>query len=128
MESASHIYGTRAVLEALQAGEPVDRIYFQKGLQGPLAQKLQNLARKKGVRLSYVPDERLARFRDRNHQGVVATISPITFLDYRILIDQVVAGHKAPLLLHQKQDLRCLTQSNYLQTVYYHHASKHRHH
>ena len=99
MENQSHIYGTRAVLEAIEAGEPVDRIYFQKGLQGPLAQKLQTLARKKGIRLSYVPDERLARFRDRNHQGVVATTSPIVFLDYKELIDQVVEAHETPLLL-----------------------------
>lgn len=99
MEKESHIYGIRAITEALRAGTPVDRIYIQKGLQGGLAQQLQALARKNGIHVSFVPEERLARFRDRNHQGVVATIAAVNFLDYREMIDQVVSGKDAPLLL-----------------------------
>ena len=88
MEKESHIYGARAVMEALKAGEPVDRIYLQKGYNGSLVQELQSHARRKGVHISFVPEERMARFRDRNHQGVVAKISPICFLDYKSLDDR----------------------------------------
>ena len=99
MKEDTYIYGIRAVLEALQAGKAIDRIYLQKGLKGKLAQELQARARKEGVRLSYVPEQRMDRFQDRNHQGVVATVSPVTFLDYQELIDQALSNKEAPLLL-----------------------------
>jgi len=99
MDQETHIYGIRAILEAIQAGKEIDKIYLQKGLQGNLAQQLQAMARKNGVRISYVPEQRLERFRDRNHQGAVATISPVEFLEYQTLIDQVLSQKEAPLLL-----------------------------
>ena len=99
MTEDTHIYGIRAILEAMQAGKEIDKIYLQKGLQGTLAQQLQAKARKNGVRVSYVPQQRLDRFRDRNHQGAVATISPVEFLDYQELTDRVLSEKEAPLLL-----------------------------
>lgn len=99
MDGETHIYGIRAILEAIQAGKGIDKIYLQKGLQGKLAQQLQAKARKDGIRLSYVPQQRLDRFQDRNHQGAVATISPVEFLDYQELTDRVLSEKEAPLFL-----------------------------
>jgi 23S rRNA (guanosine2251-2'-O)-methyltransferase len=99
MEKETHIYGIRAILEAIQSGKTIDKIYLQKGLQGKLSQALETRARKDGIRISYVPEQRLERFRDRNHQGAVATISPVEFLEYQKLIDQVLSEKEAPLLL-----------------------------
>lgn len=99
MNQETHIYGIRAILEAIQAGKTIDKIYLQKGLQGKLSQALETRARKDGIRISYVPEQRLERFRDRNHQGAVATISPVEFLEYQNLIDQVLSEKETPLLL-----------------------------
>lgn len=99
MDQENTIYGIRTVLEALQAGKAIDRIFIQKGLQGPLARDLQALAKKEGVRTSVVPPERFARFRNKNHQGVAATVSPVSLMDYQALIDQVVARKEHPLFL-----------------------------
>jgi 23S rRNA (guanosine2251-2'-O)-methyltransferase len=99
MEQETQIYGIRAVLEALEAGRAIDRIYLDKGLQGALARELQTLAKKKGARLSFVPTQRLERFRDRNHQGVVATISPVRPEEYQPLIDKVIRENEWPLFL-----------------------------
>jgi len=99
MEEPTEIYGLRAVLEALEAGQPIDRIYLEKGVQGSLAREVQIMAKKKGARLSYVPVQRLERFKDRNHQGVVATISPIRLQEYQPLIDQVISETESPLFL-----------------------------
>jgi 23S rRNA (guanosine2251-2'-O)-methyltransferase len=46
MEKTTHIYGTRAVIEALEAGKAIDKIFLQKGYQGAQIQELQSLARK----------------------------------------------------------------------------------
>ena len=48
MEEPTEIYGLRAVLEALEAGQPIDRIYLEKGVQGSLAREVQIMAKKRG--------------------------------------------------------------------------------
>ena len=35
-EQESQIYGIRALIEALKAGKTIDKVFLQKGLQGPL--------------------------------------------------------------------------------------------
>ncbi|MEJ2161946.1 MAG: 23S rRNA (guanosine(2251)-2'-O)-methyltransferase RlmB [Robiginitalea sp.] len=99
MESNPHIYGTRAVIEAIEADKSIDKIFLQKGFLGPRIQELQSKARKKGIRISVVPQERLSRFKDRNHQGVIASISPVKFREFQELIDNVVADVTHPLFL-----------------------------
>ena len=67
---SSQIYGIRAVLEAINAGQPINKIFIQKGLKGDLYKELESSARKSGIGLSYVPVEKLNRLtRNNNHQG-----------------------------------------------------------
>ena len=81
MEKQTYIYGIRAVIEAIEAKETLDKVFIQKGLQGDLIKTLENLIRKQGLNTSYVPVEKLDRLakQHNNHQGVVASISPIEF-------------------------------------------------
>ena len=108
MEKTTKIYGIRAVIEAINTNKTLDKIFVQKGLRGNLFKELEKLARKKGISISYVPIERLNRFTKNNHQGVVASISPITFYNFEELIEKVTASKNAPLflLLNQLSDVR----------------------
>ncbi|WP_411031126.1 23S rRNA (guanosine(2251)-2'-O)-methyltransferase RlmB [Spongiimicrobium sp. 3-5] len=108
MKNTSQIYGIRAVIEAINANEPIDKVFIQKGLQGSLSKELEALIRKLGISSSYVPVEKLNRLTKNNHQGVIANISPITFPDFEELIEEIVAKKKKPLflLLDQLSDVR----------------------
>lgn len=99
MKTSTQVYGLRAVIEAIHAGEPIDKIFIQKGLQGTLFRELEVLIRKNGLTASYVPVEKLNRLTKNNHQGVVALISPIHFHDFETLVAKVLAGPKTPLFL-----------------------------
>ena len=99
MKEQEQIYGIRAILEALQAGKEIDRVYAQQGLQGSLFRELETALKKNNVRLTYVPKERLARLTRENHQGVIALLSPIVYRDFKELIDEVVSGEGTPLFL-----------------------------
>ena len=59
---------------------------------------------------SYVPKERLERFNQRNHQGAVASISPIAFVDLEALLadDPTIEQQGLFLLLDQITDTRNL--------------------
>jgi len=108
MQNKTQVYGIRAIIEAIHADEPIDKVFIQKGLKGDLSKELEGLVRKKGINSSYVPIEKLNRLTKNNHQGVVANISPITFYDLEELVEKVLAEKKAPLflLLDQLSDVR----------------------
>ncbi|QBA64873.1 23S rRNA (guanosine(2251)-2'-O)-methyltransferase RlmB [Muriicola soli] len=99
MSKNTQIYGIRAVIEAIQANEPIDKVYIQKGLKGSLSKELENLVRKAGIPASFVPLEKINKLSQNNHQGVVATISPISFETMESLVDQVLETKDNPLFL-----------------------------
>ncbi|MBD0778189.1 23S rRNA (guanosine(2251)-2'-O)-methyltransferase RlmB [Maribacter sp. ANRC-HE7] len=108
MEKPTQIYGIRAIIEAINAGETIDKIFIQKGLKGDLSKELEGLIRKNGINVSYVPPEKLYRLTKNNHQGVIANISPITFYELETLVEKVIENKEAPLflLLDQLSDVR----------------------
>ena len=108
METSTKIYGIRAVIEAIKSEKSIDKVFLQKGLGGELFQELEALLRKESINTSYVPIQKLNRLTTNNHQGVVATISPIDFHDLDNLVLNVIESGKTPLflLLDQITDVR----------------------
>lgn len=108
MENQTQIFGIRAIIEAINADETIDKVFLQKGLKGSLFTELEALLNKKGINKSYVPIEKLNRLTKGNHQGAVAQISPIAFYDLEELVMQVTESGKTPLflLLDQLSDVR----------------------
>lgn len=108
MEKENQIFGIRAVIEAIQSGTTIDKVFLQSDAQGDLMKDLLKLMKFKKINFSYVPVEKLNRLTPGNHQGAVATISPIEFHDLETLIDKIVESGKMPffLLLDQLSDAR----------------------
>ncbi len=108
MQDQTQIFGIRAVIEAVNAGKNIDKAFLQKGLKGELFSELESLLNKKSINKSYVPIEKLNRLTKKNHQGVVAQISPVEFYNLEHLVLSVVESGKAPLflLLDQLSDVR----------------------
>lgn len=108
MQEQTQIFGIRAVIEAVNAGETIDKVFLQKGLKGDLFGELEAVLRQHSINSSYVPVEKLNRLTKGNHQGVVAQISPIEFHDLEHLVANVMESGKTPLflLLDQLSDVR----------------------
>lgn len=99
MEKEQQIFGIRAIIEAVQAGKEIDKVFVQKDLQGDLMKELLKVLKQNGVNFSYVPVEKLNRLGNRNHQGAVASISPISFADLDELIATLLEENKKPLFI-----------------------------
>ena len=93
------IFGVRAIIECIEANQNIEKVFLLKDQRSPLFKQLENLLREKKVAHSYVPIERLDRFSNKNHQGAVATISPISYRDLEPLIEEVLEKEKAPIFL-----------------------------
>jgi 23S rRNA (guanosine2251-2'-O)-methyltransferase len=108
MQNQTQIFGIRAIIEAINAGKTIDKVFLQKGLKGELFIELESLLNKASINKSYVPIEKLNRLTNKNHQGAVAQISPIEFHDMESLVLNVMESGKTPLflLLDQLSDVR----------------------
>ncbi|HEX3007946.1 MAG TPA: 23S rRNA (guanosine(2251)-2'-O)-methyltransferase RlmB [Bacteroidales bacterium] len=76
-KDTNFIFGLRPVIEAIEAGKDVDKILIKKGLSGELINELYAAIRERQVNYQLVPEEKLNGITRKNHQGVVAFISPV---------------------------------------------------
>ena len=109
MTENTTIFGLRAIIEAIDSGSTLNKVYLQKGLRGSLFFELETRIKKERITTSFVPVEKLDRLsKNKNHQGAVAQISPIAFADLEKLIDDSLEGTTSPLflLLDQVSDVR----------------------
>jgi 23S rRNA (guanosine2251-2'-O)-methyltransferase len=106
-KNISTIFGFRTIIEAINSGKTLEKVYIQKGLSGHLSSELNRLLKKHHISSSYVPVEKLDKLsKYKNHQGVVAKISAIDFYN---LEDVIATGKKENplyLLLDQITDVR----------------------
>ena len=103
----SKIFGIRVVIEAINSGKTISKVYIQKGLSGHLFSELNSLIRQHNFPSSYVPVEKLNTLtKHQNHQGIVATISAVDFHQ----LEDVLTANKSEsplyLLLDQITDVR----------------------
>lgn len=103
------IFGIRAVIEAIQSGKEIDKVYIQEGLRGPLMTELRKTIKKSKTPYVHVPVFKLNKFNNKNHQGVVAFISPIETFELENLIPTFFENkteHPRILILDRISDVR----------------------
>ena len=81
------IFGKRAVFEAIENEVQIDKIFMDRD-----SQYMDNIKRKiieKKIKISFVPVEKLNKLSKNNHQGIVASISPVKTLDIQDLENSI---------------------------------------
>jgi 23S rRNA (guanosine2251-2'-O)-methyltransferase len=99
MENDEYIYGTRAVIEAINTGKTVEKVFIKTGLNNELYQQLLSLIKEFEIAFQFVPLEKINRITRKNHQGVVAFISPIEYTNVEMLLPVIFESGQEPLLL-----------------------------
>ena len=61
MKNDNQIFGIRAIIEAIQSGTIIDKVFIQKETQGDLMRELLKSIKSKNINFSYVPVEKLNR-------------------------------------------------------------------
>lgn len=98
-EKNEMIFGVRAVIEAIQAGKEIDKILIKKDIQSDLARDLFAILKQTSIPVQRVPVERIDRITRKNHQGVVAFISPVTYQHTEDLVPFLFEQGKNPLFI-----------------------------
>ncbi|MBD5182541.1 MAG: 23S rRNA (guanosine(2251)-2'-O)-methyltransferase RlmB [Bacteroidales bacterium] len=99
METSDYIFGLHPVIEAIQAGRTIDKIFLKKDLHGDLAIRLSHLAKDYDIPVQRVPVERLNKITRKNHQGVIAQTSAIDYHKLSDIVPQLFEEGALPFVL-----------------------------
>lgn len=108
MDKSEYIFGTRAVIEAVKNNRTIDKVFIKKGLNNDLFQELYQLLKEYHVAFQFVPIEKINRITRKNHQGVLALLSPVEFHRIETLLPGLFETGVDPfiLVLDQITDVR----------------------
>lgn len=93
------IFGIRAVIEAIQAGSEIDKILVRRDMTSELSRELFTALNGLEVPVQKVPLEKLNRITLKNHQGVIAFISPVTFQHIEDIIPSIYEEGRMPFIV-----------------------------
>jgi 23S rRNA (guanosine2251-2'-O)-methyltransferase len=93
------VVGRKAVMEAMQTGKQLERIYLQATVHGEVIDEIKKLAEINLVPINKVPVEKLNNFNVSNHEGCVALIAKVQYQNLQDVISFVVDKGEVPLFL-----------------------------
>ena len=99
IDKSEMIFGVRAVIEAIQAGKEIDKILVKKDIQSELSKELFAALKGTLIPVQRVPVERINRITRKNHQGVVAFISSVTYQKTEDLVPFLFEEGKNPIFV-----------------------------
>lgn len=99
LEKNDYIYGIRAVIEAAEAGKDFDKVLISNTLQSALAPELMTALKSRGILIQKVPVEKIDRITRRNHQGVLAILSAVSYCSLATLVPTLFEEGKTPLIV-----------------------------
>lgn len=93
------IIGRNKVIEAIQQGKQLERIFLVSTVHGEVIDQINRLAEENQIPVNKVPVEKLNSFNVSNHEGCVAVISKIQYQNLQEIISFVVEKGEIPLFL-----------------------------
>ncbi|SHF05818.1 23S rRNA (guanosine(2251)-2'-O)-methyltransferase RlmB [Dysgonomonas macrotermitis] len=99
MKEKEMIFGIRAVIEAVEAGKEIDKVLVKRELSGDLFKELSTVLTTHNIPMQKVPIERIDKFTRKNHQGVIAFLSAITYERIEDIIPFLYEQGKSPFIV-----------------------------
>ena len=95
------IFGIRAVIEAIDAGKVPDKVLIRRDMSSAIGRELLDKLDEYQLSASVqrVPVEKLNQYTDKNHQGVIAFLSPIEFYRIEDIVQNLFEQGKTPFFV-----------------------------
>ena len=94
-----YLFGMHPVLEAVKSGKKFDKVLLKQGLEGAQFRELLELLKENEIPFQFVPGERLNKAVRGAHQGVLAYISQLDYVDIEQLVNNALGRSSNPLLV-----------------------------
>ena len=99
LERDEYIFGIRPVIGAIEAGKEIDKVLLRKDLQGELAKELFEVIHRYGIVTQRVPADKIDRITRKNHQGVLAILSAVSYDSLENLVPRLYEEGRMPFLV-----------------------------
>ncbi|MDP2723370.1 MAG: 23S rRNA (guanosine(2251)-2'-O)-methyltransferase RlmB [Bacteroidales bacterium] len=93
------IYGTWPVMEAIKASKEFEKVLIQHGLRNEVIKEVIFELKKLDIPYQFVPIEKLNRVTRKNHQGIIAYLSPVTFSKIEHVLPGIFEKGEDPFLI-----------------------------
>ncbi|RYD58949.1 MAG: 23S rRNA (guanosine(2251)-2'-O)-methyltransferase RlmB [Sphingobacteriales bacterium] len=93
------LIGRKPVLEAVQQGTAIEKIFLLRTATGSEINEIKQLAKQQNIPISQVPVEKLNNLTKAQHQGIVAWTSLLQYVDLQSGISHVVDQGQTPLFV-----------------------------
>lgn len=94
------IYGRHPVVEAIESGLPVDKLWLQQGTRGEFEKEIRRLSKLRDIPVQFVPKEKLSKLAGgNNHQGIVGFLSLIAYQQLEDILPAVYERSETPLIV-----------------------------
>src|SRR5690606_28759732 len=93
------ISGIHPVMEAIKENKEFDKVLIQRDAKGPMLTDLRKLLKEHSIPSQTLPVQRLNQISRKNHQGVIAFLSPISFQPLDNIVVSLFEEGKNPLIL-----------------------------
>lgn len=98
-KKSSLVIGRQNVINAINNGQQLDKIYLDNKAQGQDINEIKRLSIQYAVPINYVPTAKLNGFNVNDHEGCVAQIARVQYHNLQEIISFVVERGESPLLL-----------------------------
>lgn len=87
MSKNIEIYGLRSIIEAVNSSKEISKVLLIKSsASSSLFRSLVEKLEKKNIKYTYVPKEKFNKYKNKNHQGAVAILSPVPLISIEELV------------------------------------------
>lgn len=93
------IFGRHPVVEAIQSGAPLDKVFLQQGVRGDFEKEIRGLCRSHDIPLQYIPKERMNSITRSNHQGILAYLALLDYYKLEDVVPGIFDKGETPLIL-----------------------------
>ena len=93
------IFGLHAVIEAIDAGKTIDKILLRRDMSSQLGRELLTRLQGTTTPVQKVPVEKLNQYTDKNHQGVIAFLSPVEFYRVEDIVPMLYEEGQTPFIV-----------------------------
>ena len=100
MEDKSQVEGRNAVLELLESGKDINKIFVQNGEKHGSITKIISKAKANGIVVVEVQKRKLDEMSEsHNHQGVIAIVPPFEYVEVEDILEEAKRRKEEPFIL-----------------------------
>jgi len=92
-------FGIHPVIEVIESGKEIEKIFLKKGSDNPAIRDIKRTLKGRRIPFQEVPQEKLNRLTRKNHQGIVALISPVEYSNMDEVVQRTFEKGETPLVL-----------------------------